>query len=206
MLKTLTAAVALVSSLTLPVHAFSSSQNTAGATGAQARMSARTGGSTGWTHPTGKQSIPLPRASSGQLARTFGTLPVGLPPTRLDSFVQEAGGLADQIYGDEGTSGPPPIQDFNPINRIDMGISTSASNFGLTTGHESVLPSAWGGDEFSSKAEPPIVSGDHILRNGLGLPIPGGLPFDPMSAMPGGLPGGGYFDPSAGVFPGAGGR
>lgn len=205
MLKQALVAISILSSFTLPALAVNDAYHSAGATGAQKRYSAPTGGSQGWTYPTGRQNVPLPRTSTGQMAGVYGVLPVGLPPTRLDSFVREAGGLANQIYGDEGTSGPPPIQGFNQVNRIDMGISTSASNFGLTTGHESVLPSAWGADEFSPNAEPPSISGDHIPRNGFGIPIPLPVPFDPMNAMPGGLPGGGHFDPSAGEFPGAGG-
>jgi hypothetical protein len=61
---------------------------------------------------------------------------LSLPPTCLDSFVQNAGGKAFQIYGDEGTDGPPPLDDFQ---YIDSGIQGG----GLTTGHASGLPSSW---------------------------------------------------------------
>ena len=61
---------------------------------------------------------------------------LSLPPTVLDSFVQNAGGQAFQIYGDEGTNGPPPLNNFNYIND---GIKSG----GLTTGHQSGLPSSW---------------------------------------------------------------
>jgi hypothetical protein len=59
-----------------------------------------------------------------------------LPETRLDSFVKESG-YNDMIYGDEGTDGPPPYDDFLYIND---GITSG----GLTTGHPSDAPSAWG--------------------------------------------------------------
>lgn len=59
-----------------------------------------------------------------------------LPPTHLDSFVYNAGNR-DQIYGDEGTFGPPKATDFSYIN--------SGIRWDLTTGHSSNdLPSAWG--------------------------------------------------------------
>jgi hypothetical protein len=59
-----------------------------------------------------------------------------LPPTQLDSFVQNSG-YNPMIYGDEGTDGPPPFDNFLYIND---GINSS----GLTTGHPSGAPSAWG--------------------------------------------------------------
>lgn len=59
-----------------------------------------------------------------------------LPQTRLDSFVKESG-YNDMIYGDEGTDGPPPYNDFL---YIEDGINSP----GLTTGHPSDAPSAWG--------------------------------------------------------------
>jgi len=66
----------------------------------------------------------------------------GLPPTSLDSFVQNAmlNGTAFFIYGDEGSDGLPPLNNFEPIN---AGIS-GADAAGLTTGHGggSNLPSA----------------------------------------------------------------
>jgi hypothetical protein len=76
----------------------------------------------------------------------------GLPPTNLDSFVHQAGGRAEEIYGDEGVNGLPPIDGFNFQNRIDFGIVDSVDEFGvlqnrnagLTTGHGSLMPSAWG--------------------------------------------------------------
>lgn len=59
-----------------------------------------------------------------------------LPETRLDSFVKSSG-YNDFIYGDEGTDGPPPYSNFG---YIEQGIWSS----GLTTGHKSDAPSAWG--------------------------------------------------------------
>lgn len=68
-----------------------------------------------------------------------------LPPCQLDSFVKQAGGQAEQIYGDESQGGsPPPYFKFTEQHRIGNGINGS----GLTTGHGSMMPSAWGGDEF----------------------------------------------------------
>ncbi len=204
MLKPTIIAVAICSWLLSPVNAQSGGMGTAGATGAQARQTEKTGAQSGqgagWTYPTGPQQVQLPRTSTGGLAPVFGGYN-GLPPTRLDSFVQEAGGLAFQIYGDEGTSGPPPINGFERVNRIDAGIQ--GNNAGLTTGHESMLPSAWGKDEFIGGPEM-SVSGDHVIRNGQGQAA--GYPLDPGDGLPGGSPGGGFFDPSGGIFPGADGH
>jgi hypothetical protein len=67
----------------------------------------------------------------------------------LDSFVHHAliSGHAEHIYGDEGTYGPPPQMGFNIKHRINIGI-VGARDEGLTTGHGSYLPDAWGSDEF----------------------------------------------------------
>jgi len=80
----------------------------------------------------------------------------GLPPTSMDSFVQNSmlNGTAFYIYGDEGSGntqdgygGLPPLSYFLPMNRINSGI-TGFNGLGLTTGHSSLLPSATGADEF----------------------------------------------------------
>lgn len=63
----------------------------------------------------------------------------GLPSTTLDSLVADAGGSAEAIYGDEGTDGPPPYFSFTPDHYIINGLPG-----GLTTNHQSNLPSAWG--------------------------------------------------------------
>jgi len=76
----------------------------------------------------------------------------GLPPTQLDSFVLNAGRHAENIYGDESLSGPPPYECFTKTHRINTGI-TGDRDSGLTTGHGSQLPDAWGRDEFSGSPE-----------------------------------------------------
>lgn len=63
-----------------------------------------------------------------------------LPPTRLSSFVRDSG-MNDAIYGDEGACGLPPYFGFHDGHRIERGLSGSG---GLTTGHRSDAPSAWG--------------------------------------------------------------
>ncbi len=75
-----------------------------------------------------------------------GAMRNGLPATNMDSFVYQSG-LSESIYGDEGVNGPPPFSGFQPENRINAGIFGQRDQ-GLTTGHGSLLPDAWGGDEF----------------------------------------------------------
>lgn len=70
-----------------------------------------------------------------------------LPPVQMDSFVDQAGGAAELIYGDEGANGLPPYFGFSAEHRIDNGIY-GIRDAGLTTGHGSLMPSAWGGDEY----------------------------------------------------------
>lgn len=85
-----------------------------------------------------------------------------LPPVRMDSFVQQAGGMAEAIYGDEGVGGIekkggnigifhpgklPPFENFTREHRIDTGIVGQRAA-GLTTGHGSFMPCAWGADEY----------------------------------------------------------
>lgn len=70
----------------------------------------------------------------------------GLPPTTLDSFVYEAGGHAEHIYGDEGVNGLPPYMGFGKAHRINAGIMDQR-DAGLTTGHGSFMPDATGKDE-----------------------------------------------------------
>jgi hypothetical protein len=63
-----------------------------------------------------------------------------LPPTRLTSFVKESG-HADGIYGDEGESDHPPLDNFDAI---ESGINKrSVYGIDLSTGHHSDLPAAW---------------------------------------------------------------
>lgn len=79
----------------------------------------------------------------------------GLAPVTMDSFVRTAGESADLIYGDESPAkgrgemngGPPPYYGFSEAHRIESGIVGQNAD-GLTTGHGSYMPSAWGRDEF----------------------------------------------------------
>jgi hypothetical protein len=76
-----------------------------------------------------------------------GRLRNGLPPVTTDSFVYEAGGMAELIYGDEGSRSLSPYFEFTPEHRIGAGITGTRAE-GLTTGHATALPTSWGGDEF----------------------------------------------------------
>ena len=87
----------------------------------------------------GMGTLNLPLAQTVPLDKVFGC-GRGLPPTKLDSFVRNAGGSADMIYGDEGSVGIPPFFVFDSSHYIGTGIQSG----GLTTGHRSGLPSAWG--------------------------------------------------------------
>lgn len=90
----------------------------------------------------------LPMTGLGGTAPIFGpTGRNGLPVTSLDSFVLNAGGHAEHIYGDEGADGIPPYFEFTKAHRINIGI-TGQRDQGITTGHGSYMPDAWGGDEF----------------------------------------------------------
>jgi hypothetical protein len=108
----------------------------------------------------------------------------GLPPTRTDSFVKEAKHHANHIYGDEGTRGLPPYMGFSKVHRINTGIMDERDS-GLTTGHGSYLPDAWGGDEFhqnewSQSGERGVSAADGFYE---GLPV--------MTGSGSGAPGGG---------------
>lgn len=59
-----------------------------------------------------------------------------LPPTRLDGFIKA--NPDDHKYGDEGTTGPPPYNDFT---YLDQGNTFDSD---MTTDHKSGLPSSWG--------------------------------------------------------------
>lgn len=75
----------------------------------------------------------------------------GLPATTMDSFVANAvkAGRGDEIYGDEGIgAAPPPFYNgFTANHRINAGI-VGQQDAGLSTGHGSYLPDAWGRDEY----------------------------------------------------------
>ncbi len=123
---------------------------------------------------TMNQRLPrVPMAGLGGTAPIFGpTGRNGLPVTSLDSFVLNAGGMAELIYGDEGADGIPPYFEFTVEHRINTGIQ-GARAAGLTTGHSSMMPDAWGGDEF--------VKGPEWSMSGSGAS--GGV--GPVWAMPG---------------------
>lgn len=87
---------------------------------------------------TSSQSQSLFPAQTVPLDKVFGGR--RLPPTRLDSFVRNSAGAADLIYGDEGSVGIPPFFGFDQSHRIEFGVHSG----GLTTGHRSALPEAWG--------------------------------------------------------------
>ncbi len=87
-----------------------------------------------------------------------------LPPCRLDSFVHQAGSAAEAIYGDEGIRTPPPFFGFGQQNRIASGFFGTRDQ-GLTTGHGSHMPSAWGADEFVSPPGEWCDSGPNNGRN-----------------------------------------
>jgi hypothetical protein len=75
-------------------------------------------------------------SQTSQLDKVFGGGLSKLPATETGSFVAQSG-FREDIYGDEGIIGPPPLFDFSYIN---SGINSGK----LTTGHKSSLPSAWG--------------------------------------------------------------
>jgi hypothetical protein len=151
----------------------------------------------------------LPIGAGQGLARVSGPRGRnGLPPTRLDSFVKEAGGHAWHIYGDEGTYSIPPFFEFSPIHRIERGI-TGARAAGITTQHGSPLPPAWGGDEFV-KTEGFTQSGAPyqqvnpmfgIMQPDLGLGNNSGR--SNFNFNVGGQPANGSFNPNTGGFRGS---
>lgn len=108
----------------------------------------------------------------------------GLPPTSMDSFVRNAGAHAEAIYGDEGKDGIPEYEHFTQAHRINTGI-VGVRDAGLTTGHGSMMPSAWGGDEFS-------MSGPEFSQSGAnfsGFDFPGlPIPIPPIPVPTGAFP------------------
>lgn len=108
------------------------------------RFAYQGGTSSAYSNPGASLSVPLAfaRAQAGGVARDRR----GLPPTSLDSFVLNAGGMSEMIYGDEGAGGLPPYFGFDQGHRINTGIVGQRAA-GLTTGHASALPEAWGWPE-----------------------------------------------------------
>jgi hypothetical protein len=100
----------------------------------------------------------------------------GLPPTNLDSFVRQAQSAAEFIYGDEGVYTPPPYSGFSKASRINAGIFDTR-DAGLTTGHGTKMPDAWGADEFIM---PP--NGEWSLSGARGVTASNG-PVDGTPAM-----------------------
>lgn len=142
---------AMVVGLSSPAFAQYDSQGDTGDFGRQSAMTGQgpAGMGAGFSFPTMAQNILMNSTGTQNLAPKFGPRGRnGLPQTSLDSFVLNAGGMAEQIYGDEGASGLPPYEGFTQGHRINAGI-VGPRAAGLTTGHGSVLPNAWGGDEFT---------------------------------------------------------
>ncbi|HEY9775871.1 MAG TPA: hypothetical protein V6C81_19065 [Planktothrix sp.] len=119
----------------------------------------------------------------------------GLPETTMDSFVYEAGGDADLIYGDEGTDDIPPYFEFDKSHRIERGI-TGLREQALTTGHSEFLPDAWGGDEWTGNEwdtsgngvayVPPYGGGLNFGGQGMKPEVPNLITSnEPISGAPG---------------------
>lgn len=94
--------------------------------------------------PGGQSGAPTSAPFQGTYAApgNFALRQIGrgtLPPTRLESFVRMSG-MSDAIYGDEGADGLPPYFGFDQSHRIERGLGGT----GLTTGHKSDAPEAWG--------------------------------------------------------------
>lgn len=151
MIRKIAACTALLSTLafvSLPADAQGVAQSQ-GATGNFGRASRRTNNfrlpDTPFTRS--QRAAFLPTGLGGTASIHGPTGRNGLPTCSMDSFVLNAGGSAEAIYGDEGSGGLPPYFEFSKAHRINRGI-TGQRNSGLTTGHGSYLPDAWGGDEF----------------------------------------------------------
>lgn len=116
-----------------------------------------------------------------------------LPPCKLDSFVYEAGAHAEHIYGDEGANGLPPYMGFSKAHRINAGIM-DVRDAGLTTGHGSLMPDAWGKDEYLGAEWGRSGARGHESSDGFsdGTPITGGGTGGPGGVDYGPPPGEGY--------------
>ena len=158
--------------------------NSQGATGNFGRSTATTNNlSRGLSFATGNQRLGLPLSGLGGTAGIYGPRGRnGLPVCSMDSFVMNAQGHADHIYGDEGADSLPPYQEFTKVHRINTGIN-GARDAGLTTGHGSYLPDAWGGDEW--------VDGPEFSRSGSNGGNPGWSTPGPVGLVQGSGGGGG---------------
>lgn len=145
--------------------------------------------------------VPLPTILTGVGRARLSPMPVGgggkngLPQTRMDSFIFEAGGNAEDIYGDEGAVGLPPCEEFTQPHRIERGIH-GVRQRGLTTLHGSYLPHPWGGDEWVNGAE--FSMSGSVSSNGGGGGGSGAYnPEHNPPALPNLGPGGGSQRPNA---------
>ncbi len=127
---------------------FVQAQNSSGASGVYGRTSRTTQTQYKSTLPTVRQAAARTLTQTVPLGGIFSAATRnGLPSTNLDSFVKQAAGNAELIYGDEGVVDLPPYNEFTKEHRIERGIYGERRR-GLSTGHSSNLPDAWGGDEF----------------------------------------------------------
>lgn len=133
---------------TLLTTCASFSQNYDASTGPPMNVTSKTGagpqgmGGLG-TQKTGKQNkCDLPCGMEA-LSMPFGNNGLaGLPPCNLDSLVK----MNEEVFGDEGIGEIPPYFEFGEEHRLARTVVDP--NPYLTTFHGSVLPSAFGKDEF----------------------------------------------------------
>ena len=159
--KTLLSAALFFSVISQAAHAERTFDTQAASQGQAGRTSYATG-----QGPQGVGARVTSNATSKQIPRYLAPAGLGsltnqgLPKTNLDSFVAQAGGQAELIYGDEGTDGPPPYDNFTEEHRIERGIHDG----GLTTNHKSGLPEAWGWPELTQVVSAPDP---HLRLSGL---------------------------------------
>lgn len=130
-----------------------------------------------------------------------GSMRGGLPPTTMDSFVTEAQEYAEFIYGDEGIDSIPPYFGFDTPSRINTGIFDRRDQ-GLTTGHGSYLPDAWGRDEFLAGGQEWSKSGPRGVSASSGFSQGTPNTYAPVTGQ-GTAPGGTLPGAGEGVVPGS---
>lgn len=92
---------------------------------------------------TGKQNVVNLPTGLGQLAKPPGSPSLqALPPCVFDSNVK----MNEAVFGDEGIDDIPPYFGFDKSHRLKITIADP--NPELSTFHGSMLPDAWGKDEF----------------------------------------------------------